>query len=82
MPLDRKLRPVGPEDEDLAEAVCSVLWPNWPAYRGDVDLFRLRDLLARTPVEPATLARLGGVAPAGTAPRPAHWPAQHGRGPP
>jgi hypothetical protein len=83
--LDRLLAStaaVGPEDEDLAEAVCSVLWPNWPAYRGDVDLWRLRDLLARTPVEPTTLARLGGVAPAGTTPRPAHWPAQHGRGPP
>jgi hypothetical protein len=49
-----------------------------PAYRGDVDLWRLRDLLARTPVEPTNLARLGGVAPAGAG----HWPAQHGRGPP
>ncbi len=83
--LDRLLAsaaPVEPEEEDLAEAVCSLLWPNWPAYQGEVDLWRLRDLLARTPVEPATLARLGGAAPRGTNPRPAHWPARHGRGPP
>ena len=76
--LDRLLAtgaPAGPAEADLAEAVCSLLWPNWPPYQGALDgieLWRLRDLLARTPVSPQVLARLGG---AGTGPSSGHRPA-------
>jgi hypothetical protein len=65
--LDRLLASGTPADAaeaDLAEAVCSLLWPNWPAYEGELDLmelWRLRDLLARTDVHPQLLARLGGA---------------------
>jgi hypothetical protein len=76
--LDRLLAtgaPAGPAEADLAEAVCSFLWPNWPPYQGALDgieLWRLRDLLARTPVSPQVLARLGS---AGTGPSSGHRPA-------
>jgi hypothetical protein len=65
--LDRLLASGTPADAaeaDLAEAVCSLLWPNWPAYEGELrpmELWRLRDLLARTAVQPQLLARLGGA---------------------
>jgi hypothetical protein len=65
--LDRLLAtgtPVDPAEADLAEAVCSLVWPNWPPYEGRLDqieLWRLRDLLARTTVSPQVLARLGGA---------------------
>jgi hypothetical protein len=49
-------------DADLAEAVCSLVWPNWPPYEGRLDrmeFWRLRDLLARTSVSAQVLMRLG-----------------------
>lgn len=63
--LDRLLATgvaASPEDLDLAEAVCSQLWPNWPRYEGELDLFVVRDVLARTRLRPGDLARLGGEA--------------------
>ena len=80
--LDRLLAcgtPADAAEADLAEAVCSLLWPNWPAYEGELDpmeLWRLRDLLAGAAVHPQLLARLGG---AGTGPCSGHRP---GTGPP
>ena len=44
-----------PEELDLAEAVCAVKWPNWPAYRGPVDLGLLRLVLAERTITPTTL---------------------------
>lgn len=52
---------VPPDELDLAEAVCSLSWPNWPPYQGAVDLHALRRLLAATPVDGPTLSRLGRV---------------------
>jgi len=57
--LDRAL-PRLPEELDLAEAICAVRWPNWPAYRGSIDLFRLRRALQGTVIDPRTLHWLGG----------------------
>ena len=56
--LDRTARL--PEELDLAEAICAVRWPNWPAYRGPVDLFRLRRALQGTAIDARTLHWLGG----------------------
>ena len=44
-----------PEELDLAEAVCAVKWPNWPAYRGPIDLGLLRLVLAERTITPTTL---------------------------
>ena len=58
--LDRTL-PRLPAELDLAEAVCAVKWPNWPAYRGGIDLSDLRRLLRRHPLDDATLHWLGST---------------------
>ena len=55
-----------PEELDLAEAVCAVKWPNWPAYRGPVDLGLLRLVLAERTSRPrpctgSTATRSQGV---------------------
>jgi hypothetical protein len=55
--LDRTA-PRLPEELDLAEAVCAVRWPNWPEYRGGVDLGLLRRALEGVRVDGATLNRL------------------------
>ena len=76
--LDRLLASGTPADAaeaDLAEAVCSLLWPNWPPYEGELDLMELwclRDLLARTAVHPQLLARLGGAS-SGSKAEPGGW---------
>ena len=57
--LDRT-QPRLPEELDLAEAICAVRWPNWPAYRGSIDLFRLRRALQGTVIDARTLHWLGG----------------------
>jgi hypothetical protein len=47
--LDRVLATEGPEtaeDRDLADAACSLLLPDWPAYQGAIDLEALRRALA------------------------------------
>jgi hypothetical protein len=86
--LDRLLAsgtPADPAEADLAEAVCSLLWPNWPPYEGELDLmdlWRLRDLLARTAIHPQLLARLGGASSGLRAERPPAAPTRgHGPGP-
>ena len=58
-PLDRG-QPRLAEELDLAEAVCAVTWPNWPAYRGGLDLGLVRVALQRHRIEDATLHWLGG----------------------
>lgn len=50
------------EELDLAEAVCAVLWPKWPAYQGPIDLFDLRAALKAVPVDADTLHWLGSPA--------------------
>ena len=45
---------------DLAEAICAVRWPKWPAYRGPIDLALLRRALAGTAIDARTLHWLGG----------------------
>ena len=57
--LDRT-QPRLPEELDLAEAICAVRWPNWPEYRGSIDLFRLRRVLQGTVIDARTLHWLGG----------------------
>jgi hypothetical protein len=52
----------GPADADLAEAVCALRWPNWPAYRGSLDLAEVRRALHGRRVDERTLTRLGGTA--------------------
>ncbi len=55
--------------------MCSLLWPNWPPYEGELDLmelWRLRDLLAGTAVHPQLLARLGGAS-SGPKAEPGGW---------
>ncbi len=37
------------EDLELAEAVCSLRWPNWPPYDGPLDIFEVHDALAKLP---------------------------------
>jgi hypothetical protein len=47
--LDRLLTKDGPETAeecDLADAACSLLLPDWPAYQGAIDLDALRRALA------------------------------------
>ncbi len=47
------------EDLELAEAVCSLRWPNWPPYEGPLDIFEVHDALAKLPpVHIDTLHRL------------------------
>ena len=46
--LDRS-QPRLAEELDLAEAICAVKWPNWPDYRGPIDLDLLRLALERHP---------------------------------
>jgi hypothetical protein len=48
-----------PGELDLAEAVCAVKWPNWPDYRGPVDLDLLRLALAGHRIDDASLHWLG-----------------------
>ncbi|MFZ1426332.1 MAG: hypothetical protein WAS21_06145, partial [Geminicoccaceae bacterium] len=57
--LDRQA-PRLPEELDLAEAICAVKWPKWPAYQGSVDLVRLRDVLKGVRIDAAALNWLGG----------------------
>ena len=57
--LDRRA-PRLAEELDLAEAICAVRWPKWPAYRGDIDLAALRDVLEGVRIDAATLNWLGG----------------------
>ena len=49
-----------PEELDLAEAICAVKWPKWPAYRGPIDLALLRRALVGTVIDGPTLNWLGG----------------------
>ena len=44
-----------PEELDLAEAICAVKWPNWPDYRGPIDLGLLRLALEAIAIDAATL---------------------------
>ena len=50
-----------PEELDLAEAVCALQWPNWPAYKGPVDLGLLRRVLREVPLDSDALHRLGST---------------------
>jgi hypothetical protein len=50
-----------PEELDLAEAVCALTWPNWPAYKGPIDLALLRRVLCDVPLDIAALHRLGST---------------------
>lgn len=68
--------PRTPDEIDLAEAVCALLWPNWPPYAGTIDQGRLRDALAGRRLDGRILNRLGNPAPAPPAPN------GRGRGPP
>ena len=52
--LDRS-QPRLAEELDLAEAICAVKWPNWPEYRGPVDLGLLRLALKEFRIDAATL---------------------------
>ena len=47
------------EELDLAEAICAVKWPKWPAYTGALDLDLLRRALVDQAIDPATLTWLG-----------------------
>jgi hypothetical protein len=49
------------DELDLAEAICAVKWPNWPAYGGAVDLDLLRTVLRQVRLDPATLHWLGST---------------------
>ena len=46
---------------DLAEAICAVRWPNWPAYQGPIDPSLLRRALAGTAIDTRTLHWLGST---------------------
>jgi hypothetical protein len=63
--LDRLLEtgeiPRHPDDVDLAEAVCSILWPKWPAYHGKLSLTEVRLALGGRELDERALARLGGA---------------------
>ena len=52
--LDRS-QPRLAEELDLAEAICAVKWPNWPDYRGPLDLDLLRLALDPVPIDATTL---------------------------
>jgi hypothetical protein len=56
--LDRTA-PRQADELDLAEAICAVKWPKWPAYTGAVDLVVLRRVLQGVALDAATLHRLG-----------------------
>ncbi|MEK0085179.1 hypothetical protein, partial [Benzoatithermus flavus] len=47
------------EELDLAEAICALKWPKWPAYRGGIDLWQLRQALAGIAIDAKTLNWLG-----------------------
>ena len=47
------------EELDLAEAICAVKWPNWPAYKGPIDLSLLRRALSGVAIDTKTLHWLG-----------------------
>jgi hypothetical protein len=57
--LDRTL-PRQADELDLAEAVCALKWPKWPAYRGGIDLGLLRRVLEGCVIDSETLHWLGG----------------------
>ena len=38
-----------PKELDLAEAICSLRWPNWPAYEGPLDIWQVHDALVGVP---------------------------------
>ena len=44
---------------DLAEAICAVKWPNWPAYKGAIDPALLRRALLGVVIDTPTLHWLG-----------------------
>ncbi len=56
--LDRA-RPRLGDELDLAEAICALKWPKWPAYRGPLDLSLLRRVLVGVRLDSATLNWLG-----------------------
>ena len=47
------------EELDLAEAICAVKWPNWPAYKGSIDQGLLRRALEGAVIDTKTLHWLG-----------------------
>ena len=49
------------EELDLAEAICAVKWPNWPAYKGPIDLSLLRRALSGVAIDTKTLHWLGST---------------------
>jgi len=57
--LDRKAQH-RPEELGLAEAICAVKWPRWPASQGGIDLVHLRDVLQGIRIDAAALNGLGG----------------------
>lgn len=70
--------PRSPDEIDLAEAVCALLWPNWPPYAGAIDQGRLRAALAGRRLDGRILNRLGNPVPT----PPDKQPTGRGRGPP
>jgi hypothetical protein len=60
--LEGAAAPADPADADLAEAVCALRWPNWPPYRGPLDLAAVRQALHGRLIDERTLTRLGGSA--------------------
>ena len=61
-PPARPPAPRLPEELDLAEAICAIKWPKWPAYRGPIDLGLLRRALVGAVIDAphAQLARRQG----------------------
>lgn len=57
--LDRSL-PKTPDDLDLAEAVCALLVPEWPEYRGPLPLPTLAEALDGMPLGPRQIDWLTG----------------------
>lgn len=57
--LDRSL-PKAPDDLDLAEAVCALLVPEWPEYRGPLPLPTLAEALDGVPLGPRQIDWLAG----------------------
>ena len=49
------------DELDLAEAICAVKWPNWPAYKGPIDLGLLRRALEGQIIDTQTLQWLGST---------------------
>jgi hypothetical protein len=56
--LDRT-EPRLPEELDLAEAICALRWPDWPPYRGGIDLAALARVLEAVRLDDAALHWLG-----------------------